>query len=50
LVTLVARLRDQGAAVVLATHDVELRAALADRVVNVGGGRVIEQAPKAVVA
>ncbi|MEA2643305.1 MAG: energy-coupling factor transport system ATP-binding protein [Chloroflexota bacterium] len=50
LVTLVARLRDQGAAVVLATHDVELRAALADRVVNVGGGRVIEEGPKAVVA
>jgi energy-coupling factor transport system ATP-binding protein len=50
LVTLVARLRDQGAAVVLATHDVELRTALADRTVDVGAGRVIEQAREAVVA
>ncbi len=50
LVALVARLRDRGAAVVLATHDADLRAALADRVVNVGGGRVIEQAQEAVPA
>ena len=50
LVALVARLRDQGAAVVLATHDADLRAAVADRVVNVGGGRVLEQAQEAVPA
>ena len=50
LVTLVARLRDLGAAVVLATHDAELRAALADRIVNVVGGRVLEQPREAVLA
>jgi energy-coupling factor transport system ATP-binding protein len=50
LVSLVARLRDLGAAVVLATHDAELRSALADRIVNVGGGRVIEQPREAVLA
>ena len=50
LVSLVARLRDLGAAVVLATHDVELRAALADRIVNVAGGRVLEQPRDAVLA
>ena len=48
--TLVARLRDLGAAVVLATHDAELRAALADRIVNVVGGRVLEQPREAVLA
>jgi energy-coupling factor transport system ATP-binding protein len=37
---LVERLRDRGAAVVLATHDAELTAALADRVVRVAEGRV----------
>jgi energy-coupling factor transport system ATP-binding protein len=42
LVSLVARLRDGGAAVVLATHDAELTSAVADRTVNVGGGRVLE--------
>ena len=50
LVRLVARLRDQGAAVVLATHDDDLRAAIADRVVNVIGGRVLEPARAAVMA
>ena len=50
LVGLVARLRDQGAAVVLATHDDELGAALADRTVNLGGGRVLEQAREVVLA
>jgi len=44
LVELVGRLRDRGAAVVLATHDAELRHALADRVVQVGDGRVTEMA------
>jgi len=42
LVTLVARLRDRGASVVMATHDDDLRNALADRVINVAGGRVAE--------
>lgn len=41
LVRLVADLRDRGAAIVIATHDVELAAALADRVVTVSGGRAI---------
>jgi energy-coupling factor transporter ATP-binding protein EcfA2 len=50
LIRLVARLRDHGAAVVLATHDAELRAALADRVVNVGGGRVAEPERQAILA
>jgi len=50
LVKLVARLRDQGAAVVLATHDADLRAALADRIVNIAGGRAVEQAREAVPA
>ena len=40
LMTLVAALRDAGSAVVLATHDADLRDALADRVATVGGGRV----------
>jgi ABC-type ATPase involved in cell division len=41
-VALVARLRDRGSSVVIATHDDDLRNALADRVVNVAGGRVAE--------
>lgn len=44
LIGLVSRLRDAGAAVVLATHDDDLRAALADRVVWVAGQRVTETA------
>ncbi len=48
LMTLVAALRDAGSAVVLATHDADLRDALADRVATVGGGRVSE--PSAVRA
>ena len=40
LVALVARLRDRGASVVLATHDDDLRNALADRVINVRDGKV----------
>lgn len=40
LVRLIANLRDTGAAIVLATHDQELRAALADRVLKVSGGKV----------
>ncbi len=42
LMTLVAALRDAGSAVVLATHDADLRDALADRVATVGGGAVSE--------
>jgi energy-coupling factor transport system ATP-binding protein len=50
LVGLVARLRDRGAAIVLATHDTDLRAALADRVVRVGACKVLETALEAVQA
>jgi energy-coupling factor transport system ATP-binding protein len=46
LVGLLARLRDAGAAIVLATHDQSLRAAVADRVVEVAGGRVRAAAPE----
>jgi len=42
LVRLVSRLRDSGSAIVLATHDADLRLALADRVLHVSGGRVTE--------
>ncbi len=42
LIGLVARIRDRGVAVVIATHDADLRAALADRVVRVADGRVVE--------
>ncbi|MHB8590299.1 MAG: ABC transporter ATP-binding protein [Candidatus Dormibacteraceae bacterium] len=42
LVGLVSRLRDSGSAIVLSTHDSELREALADRVLRVSGGRVTE--------
>jgi energy-coupling factor transporter ATP-binding protein EcfA2 len=47
LVHLVGRLRDAGAAVVIATHDTDLRAAIADRVLQVSGGHVVEQARQA---
>jgi energy-coupling factor transport system ATP-binding protein len=50
LVGLVARLRDQGASIVLATHDAELRAALADRIVQIGDGKAVEAAPEVVHA
>ncbi|TMC82606.1 MAG: ATP-binding cassette domain-containing protein [Chloroflexi bacterium] len=43
LIRLVAALRDAGSAIVLATHDSELRDALADRVALVCGGKVTEQ-------
>jgi ABC-type cobalamin/Fe3+-siderophores transport system ATPase subunit len=36
----VSRLRGGGSAIVLATHDADLRAALADRVLLVSGGAV----------
>jgi energy-coupling factor transport system ATP-binding protein len=44
LMTLVAALRDAGSAVVLATHDTDLRDALADHVARVGDGTVSEPA------
>ncbi len=47
LLLLVGRLRDTGAAVVIATHDADLRAAIADRVLEVAGGRVAEHAGQA---
>ena len=47
LIGLVARLRDCGAAVVLATHDDDLKGAVADRVVQVSGGGVTERALEA---
>lgn len=50
LVGLVARLRDHGAAVVLATHDSDLRHALADRVVEVRDRTVTEMANEVVPA
>jgi ABC-type ATPase involved in cell division len=39
----VVRLRDQGSAIVLATHDRKLRDALADRVVEINNAKLSEQ-------
>jgi energy-coupling factor transport system ATP-binding protein len=50
LINLVSILRDRGAAIVLATHDTDLRSALADRVLDVSNCKVIEQKPQAVTA
>jgi energy-coupling factor transport system ATP-binding protein len=50
LVRLVSRLRDQGSAIVLATHDQELRAALADRVLQVSAGNVVKSESHSVSA
>jgi len=50
LIKLVARLRDAGSAVVLATHDSDLEHALADRTVHVGGGRAVERSPRLATA
>jgi energy-coupling factor transporter ATP-binding protein EcfA2 len=50
LVRIIAALRDGGSSIVLATHDAALRAALADRVVDVSGGRVTDRAPQAAIA
>jgi energy-coupling factor transport system ATP-binding protein len=44
LVAMVARLRDRGASVILATHDEDLRNALADRVIDVRNGKVSDVA------
>jgi len=43
LVSLVTRLRERGAAIVLATHDSDLTLALADRIAYVANGRVFER-------
>ncbi len=43
LIGVIGRVRDRGASVVIATHDVQLREAVADRVLEVAGGRVIER-------
>jgi energy-coupling factor transport system ATP-binding protein len=43
LINAVARLRDQGSAIVLATHDARLRDALADRVVEVNNTTIREK-------
>jgi ABC-type ATPase involved in cell division len=48
LILLLARLRDAGSGIVLATHDAALRDAVADRVVDVSAGRVREVALEAV--
>ena len=48
LVRLIARLRDREAAVVIATHDADLRAAVADRVLMVARGRVTAATDEAV--
>jgi energy-coupling factor transport system ATP-binding protein len=45
LVVTLRRLADDGHAVVLATHDVELAAALADRTVVLAGGEVVSDGP-----
>ncbi len=42
LIALVGRLRDGGASVVMATHDEDLRNALADRVINVRDRKLVE--------
>jgi len=50
LIALVSRLRDSGSAIVLATHDSELRSALADRVLMVSAGKVVESQAQSVPA
>lgn len=50
LIHAITRLRDQGSAIVLATHDARLRDALADRVVDIANGRVTEKQPETKVA
>jgi energy-coupling factor transporter ATP-binding protein EcfA2 len=50
LVDMIAALRGGGSSIVLATHDAALRAAVADRVLAVSGGRVREGALEAVSA
>jgi energy-coupling factor transport system ATP-binding protein len=47
LVQVIGRLRDGGASVVIATHDVQLREAVADRILEVADGRVVEREVRA---
>lgn len=47
LIELILRLRDAGSSIVLATHDRELRDAVADRIALVCGGKVTETEPQA---
>jgi energy-coupling factor transport system ATP-binding protein len=46
----VARLRDAGSAIVLATHDAPLRDALADRVIDIANAKVTEHRPEKVAS
>ena len=51
LADLLARLRDDGVAIFLATHDVELVAAMASRVILLGDGRIVaDGGPRAVLS
>ena len=50
LVHAITRLRDQGSAIVLATHDARLRDALADRAIEIANLTVTENQPEATVA
>jgi energy-coupling factor transport system ATP-binding protein len=51
LAALLARLRDQGTTIILATHDVELVAAVATRVLLLGDGRIVaDGGPRAVLS
>jgi energy-coupling factor transport system ATP-binding protein len=50
LVHAITRLRDQGSAIVLATHDARLRDALADRVIDIANLTVTENRPETKVA
>lgn len=51
LVALLSTLRQEGVAIVLATHDVELVAEVATRVVLLGGGRIVaDGGPRAVLS
>jgi alpha-D-ribose 1-methylphosphonate 5-triphosphate synthase subunit PhnL len=50
LVHAITRLRDQGSAIVLATHDARLRDALADRVIDIANLTLTENRPETKVA
>jgi energy-coupling factor transport system ATP-binding protein len=50
LMNLIAELRDSGSAIVLATHDAQLRDALADRVVGLRDGEIFQKSKEAIQA
>jgi energy-coupling factor transport system ATP-binding protein len=50
LMNLIAELRDSGSAIVLATHDAQLRDALADRVVELRDGEIFQKSKEAIQA